>query len=346
MVLIQDQIRVAADKLTSLQALFDKHYYPAARERGMTLLEWRVSPPLLLADGQATIWQRWQVADIGAWWAMRAQAGTPEVAAFWREVDALCDFRERIYLSTGDGAVAGGGEISSFRVPTRGYRETAQLGLKAGTDDDGEAALLESLNQAQSLAGLEAFSLCKNLAPEYAAGHYTLDLLFADAGAARAARESAVWKNHVAPALARYCDICHALTLDTIGAGLRAPNLAGAIKRTAFFRVLPGISPAVKKRFEQDLLEMPAHIPEILNWRLSHAVPVDWNTNDKAWTYVWEQEFESLDDLLGPYMIHPHHWAHIDRWFDPESGVQAIDTNLSHAFSPLHTSLIAREAKS
>jgi hypothetical protein len=70
-------------------------------------------------------------------------------------------------------------------------------------------------------------------------------------------------------------------------------------------------------RFEADLLEMPAHIPQILNWRLSRALPLPWNSAKCApWTYVWEQEFESLDDLLGPYMLHPDHWAYIDRWFD------------------------------
>lgn len=87
-------------------------------------------------------------------------------------------------------------------------------------------------------------------------------------------------------------------------------------------------------------------IPEILNWRLSRAEALPWNQSDVApWTYVWEQEFAKLEDLLGPYMTHPHHWAHIDRWFDPESGIQAVDTRLSHAFSPLQESLIAKESQ-
>jgi len=41
-------------------------------------------------------------------------------------------------------------------------------------------------------------------------------------------------------------------------------------------------------------------------------------------------------------MVHPHHWAYIDRWFDPESGVQIIDTALCHAFAPLAQSFIVR----
>lgn len=345
MVLIQDQIRVPANKLSALQTLFHERYLPAAEQRGMTLLESRVSPPLLLAEGEATLWQRWQVADIGAWWAMRAQAGMPAVAEFWADVDALCNFRERIYLTEDKAPLPGGQDTSRFQVKPGAYRETAQLTLKEGASDADKTALVEALNRAQSLAGLEAFSLSENLAPEYAAGHYTFDLLFADQQHADAARASSIWKEQVEPALAEYCSACHAVTLDTLGAGLRTATLTNAIKRTAFFRVLPGVAPELAKRFEQDLLQMPAQIPEILNWRLSRALPVSWNTNAHAWTYVWEQEFESLDDLLGPYMINPHHWAHIDRWFDPESGVQAIDVDLSHAFSPLSTSLMAIESK-
>ncbi|MCB1844642.1 MAG: hypothetical protein KDI09_16895, partial [Halioglobus sp.] len=95
----------------------------------------------------------------------------------------------------------------------------------------------------------------------------------------------------------------------------------------------------------RDLLDMPLHIPEICNWRLSRASPAPWcRAEDAPWSYVWEQEFAHLEDLTGPYMINPHHWGHVDRWFDPESGVQAIDARLSHAFSPLGSSLLALEA--
>lgn len=346
MVLIQDQITVASDKLDALQQLFRERYVDAAAQRGLTLLETQVSPPLLLANGTATLWLRWKVADVGAWWAMRAQAGTPDVANFWQAVDELSEHRERVYLSgEAQQSLQSAHDISACAVGIRGHRETAQLALKEGITEDDKAALVEALQAAKTLEGLEAFSLAENLAPDYAAGHFTIDLLYRDGQSAGKALASAVWRDKIAPALTRYCEACHAVTLDTIGAGLRASGLSNSIKRTAFFRVLPGVAEDIAKRFEDDLLEMPAQIPEILNWRLSRAQPADWNTNDQPWTYVWEQEFESLDDLLGPYMINPHHWAHIDRWFDPESGVQAIDVDLSHAFSPLADSLITKEAK-
>lgn len=348
MIVVQDRIELSGEQLGAVLALFREHYQPAAAQRGLQFVEMQVSPPLRLRDQPNTLWLRWQVADAGAWWAMRAQSGTPEVAAFWAEVDRHCHARERVYLlPTTDQALPGPEDVSAWTVRSRGHRETAQLALREGISDADRAALLEVLERAgHELPGVEASALGANMAPEYAAGDVTWDLLFADEAAAQAARNSAAWHEQVAPALDRHCRAVHALGMDTLGAGLRQPGLENGIKRTAFFRLLPGVDAETAQRFEADLLEMPAQIPQILNWRLSRARALPWQRSDEApWTYVWEQEYASLDDLLGPYMIHPHHWAHIDRWFDPESGAQAVDVRLSHAFSPLAQSLITREAE-
>ncbi len=346
MIIVQDRITVSAEQLDGLYRLFLDGYRPDAEARGLVFVESLVSPPVKTASAPVSLSLRWQVADPPAWWAMRAQSATPAVAAFWREVDALCVARERTYLMGGEPQTLPSGEdVSGFQAEIRGHRETAQLALR----DDlaaGERARMESVLEAAAaeLPGLELARLAANFAPEYAAGDYTWDLLYPDAAAAGIARESAAWRERILPTLARCCRSVHALGLETLGAGLRRPGLENAVKRTAFFRLLPGMeqrSPA----FESDLLEMPRHIPEILNWRLSRARPLPWNSADCApWSHVWEQEFASLEDLTGPYMMHPHHWAHIDRWFDPESGVQAVDVDLSHAFSPLAESVITAEA--
>ena len=346
MITIQDCLTLSADKLPQLNALFESEYRPAAEQRGMSLIETRLSPPLPLQREAVNLWLRWQVTDVGAWWGMRAMAGTPEVAAFWQKVDALCESRERFYpQDLQQLELVAAQDTAAFQVQTRGHRETAQLALREGISDADVKALRDALNRAAELPGVEAVSVAENLAPEYAAGHYTFDLLFDSRASADAARASQIWTQHIAPALDQHCCAVHAQAMDTIGAGLRAAELSGAIKRTAFFRLLPGTDRDRAQRFEADLLEMPAQIPQILNWRLSRAEPLPWHRSDDApWTYVWEQEFASLDDLLGPYMTHPHHWSHIDRWFDPESGIQAVDARLSHAFSPLSESLITREA--
>lgn len=348
MIIIQDRIDVPASQLERLQTLFAEQYQPQAAARGMHFLETLVSPPLKLLQGACTLWLRWQVADAGAWWAMRLQASHPSVAAFWQEVDSFCVSRERIYLSAEQASGLPAPEaVDGYKVAMQGYRETAQLRLREGIDDSGKAALVSVLQSACiGLPGVTFGHLGANLAPEYAVGHFTWDLLFPDEATAEAARGSDFWQQQVVPALEHYCVAVHALAVDRVGAGMRQPQLHNGIKRTAYFRLLPVATASQAERFEQDLLEMPAHITDIQNWCLSRARVLPWSAPDTPeWSYVWEQEFASLDGLTGPYMTHPHHWAHIDRWFDPESGVQAVDTYLSHAFCPLAESVMARESK-
>tara|TARA_R100000005_G_scaffold26336_1_gene11688 strand:+ start:24745 stop:25794 length:1050 start_codon:yes stop_codon:yes gene_type:complete len=341
MITVQDEIVVKAQHLSAVEALFRTHYREDAEARGMSLQSLQVSPPVAITEAPVTLWLRWTVADPAAWWGMRAQSGTAEVADFWIAVDQQCLSRKRTYLMEPDAADLTLPAPEVAVATSSGYRETAQLQVCDGDADALQQALSLWLPQ---LPGLASSELGKNLAPEYAAGHLTLDLLYPDASTAARAQESDVWRSQILPELSRTCSAVHALALENVGAGLRESSLAGGIKRTAFFRLQSGRDVATAEAFERDLLAMPQHIREIRNWRLSRAVPVAWQQAECApWTWVWEQEFRTVDDLLGPYMVHPHHWAHIDRWFDPESGAQAIDTDLSHAFSPFGSSVLARE---
>lgn len=347
MIVVQDRIEIPGNQLARLQQLFRDRYIGDAAERGLHFTEFMVSPPLILSEAPCTLWARWQVADPAAWWAMRAQSGNPAVAAFWADVDAVCLSRERCYLG-GDSpdALAQPVDVSSFAVSTRHYRETAQLALRDGVTPEQRAEIEGILREGGAdLPGTLGSSLGANFAPEYAAGHYTWDLSYPDRTTADAAQRSATWRESILPALDRYCLTVHALQLDTVAAGLRRPGIANAIKRTAYFRLLPGTTAQQAKDFEQVLLAMPAQIPEILNWRLSRASVLPWDTaHCDPWSYIWEQEFASLDHLLGPYMLHPHHWAHVDRWFDPESGVQAVDVRLSHAFCAIEASVLSADS--
>ncbi|WP_314036305.1 Dabb family protein [Dietzia sp. CH92] len=81
--------------------------------------------------------------------------------------------------------------------------------------------------------------------------------------------------------------------------------------------------------FERALLRMPAHVPQIRAWRLSRTAETSGAT---PWTHVWEQEYDELDGLLGPYMNHPIHWAHVDQWFDPESPRRIVRDRVVHTF--------------
>lgn len=344
MIVIQDRIEVAGSNLPRLQSLLKERYQPGARARGLTLVDELVSPPLRLADQHSVLWLRWTLPHAGAFWSARFQSGTPEVAAFWAEVDRLVAKRERHYLVPGDTALPAPEGTTAYRVQPSAWRETAQLYLRTELSETERTAFAAQLELAGTeLPGIVTAALGQNFVPEHGAGHYTWDLVFPDRATADAARASAFWGKELLPALERHCRARSALGLETIGAGARAPALANGIKRTALFRLLPGVTPERQARFASDTLEMAAHIPAILNWRLSRAVALDWDAPDcTPWSFVWEQEYATLDGLNVDYMVHPHHWAHVDRWFDPESGVQAVDTALCHAFSPLGASVIVR----
>ena len=344
MIVVQDCIEVDASALARLQALFRDGYMPGTEARGLMLIDERVSPPLALADQPNTLWLHWSLADAGAFWAARFASGDPAVVAFWNEVDSFVLRRERHYLAEGAEILPVPQDTRNFQLSPQAWRETAQLYLRDGITDSDRAGLAALLGRAASeLPGVLLTHLGENLVPDYGAGHYTWDLVYPDRATADAARAGAFWREQLVPALDRNCRARSALGLQTLGAGAREPALAGGIKRTALYRLLPGVSVGQQTRFEQDTLEMAAHIPAMLNWRLSRAQPLDWNAAEvAAWSYVWEQEYATIEGLMVDYMMHPHHWAHIDRCFDPESGAQIIDTALCHAFCPLESSVIVR----
>ncbi len=369
MIIVQDRIEVAAGDRARLQARFVDDYLPGAARRGLEFVEAWISPPFDLVDQPITLWLRWQVADIPAWWAMRSAAGEPAVLAFWNSVAKLIISRERRYLVGEPLAAGASGSVmrapeaswpepiatAPFHVTPRGWRETAQLYLRIKSAPTAQKALEETLAAAShELPGVVASWIAANFVADYGAGHLTWDILFPDRETATAARQSSVWRDRIAPALTNACESVCALGLATVGAGLRRPELAKGVKRTALFRALPSTPAEQLERWERDLLEMPAHVPSILNWRLSRAVPLDWSSPNASvtkevgkniWSHVWEQEYDRLEGLTVDYMVHPHHWAHVDRWFDPESGSQIIDTALCHAFSPLSGTILGREAR-
>jgi hypothetical protein len=341
-ILVQDRIELVVADLPRLRALFAEAYLPGATARGLTIAGEHVAPPVRLADQPITLWLRWTLPDVGAFWTARAQSYDPGVAAFWTEVDSFVTARERRYLTAADAALPEPEDTAAHQCDATAWRETAQLYLEPGTGEAERAALQRLLERAGTeLPGIRTAALATNFVPDYGAGHYTWDLVYPDQAAAEAARASAFWQEQVLPALDRHCRARAALGLETVGAGARDPGLTGGVKRTALFRVLPGVPAEAVGRFELDTLEMAAQIPAIRNWRLSRAVALDWDAPEGApWSHVWEQEYAALDGLTVDYMVHPHHWAHVDRWFDLESGSQIVDAALCHAFAPMAKSLI------
>jgi hypothetical protein len=113
--------------------------------------------------------------------------------------------------------------------------------------------------------------------------------------------------------------------------GAPTPNGGGSgtVYRALLLRVLPETDTTSIERFEAELSSMPRYIPTIRAWQLSR---VDDPIGASPWTHVFEQEFSDIDALMGPYLMHPIHWAVVDRWFDPECPDVIIRDRVCHSF--------------
>lgn len=103
----------------------------------------------------------------------------------------------------------------------------------------------------------------------------------------------------------------------------------GTVYRALLLRALPGTDETTIARFEADLQLMPRYVRTITDWQLSR---VEEATGVSAWTHVFEQLFTDADGLMGPYLMHPIHWAVVDRWFDPECPDVIVRDRVCHSF--------------
>jgi hypothetical protein len=104
---------------------------------------------------------------------------------------------------------------------------------------------------------------------------------------------------------------------------------SGTVYRTLLLRVADATEDAVVERFEADLRLLPHYVRTISTWQLSR---VDKAIGASPWTHVFEQDFCDLDGLMGPYLMHPIHWAYVDRWFDPECPEFIVRDRVCHSF--------------
>ncbi len=113
------------------------------------------------------------------------------------------------------------------------------------------------------------------------------------------------------------------------GTPVHCSNKPGTVYRTLLLRVLPDTAAATVARFEHELSLMPRYVSTIRAWQLSRVSEAVGTT---AWTHVFEQEFSDVDGLMGPYLMHPIHWAVVDRWFDPETTDVIVRDRVCHSF--------------
>lgn len=116
------------------------------------------------------------------------------------------------------------------------------------------------------------------------------------------------------------------------GEGTRSRPTIGSVYRALLLRVLPATGLDTVARFEDELRGMPRYVKSITAWQLSR---IDHAIGTTPWTHVFEQEFTDVGGLMGAYLMHPIHWAVVDRWFDPECPDVIIRDRVCHSFCAL-----------
>jgi Stress responsive A/B Barrel Domain len=153
--------------------------------------------------------------------------------------------------------------------------------------------------------------------------------------AAQAVTLDPVWRDQLAPVLAG-CLVT--------GVGYRltraAVRPAGAgIWRALVFRVVPQGFPAPAQDLEAGLLLLGGQVSTIRSWALSRVASVE---GPKAYTHVWEQEFDDHTGLTGEYMTHPLHWGVVDAFFDAESPQYVVDPQLIQVVGAIERSVLVQ----
>ena len=100
---------------------------------------------------------------------------------------------------------------------------------------------------------------------------------------------------------------------------------------------MPHGFPQAARELEEATLLLPRHVPEIRSWALSTVATVE---GPKAYTHVWEQEFDDLDGLTGPYMRTPVHYGLVDAWFDAEYPQYVVDPHVIQVIGDIDSTIM------
>lgn len=211
---------------------------------------------------------------------------------------------------------------SKLIVPTfaPGARDEAMAAIARGAQTLGAASTLF----APTLPGV------------YNGGDAIFRATFADKAAADAAFASEGW-SAARTLLADPSVTVHTDRADFPTGEHGGENPGKGVYRVALFRASVRPTPERLAAFGIQTASLAHYIKSIRRWQIGIAEEAG---GLHAWTHVWEQEYRDLDGLLGPYMLHPAHWAHVERWFDPEYGEWLVDPLLVHSFCAIDEAVI------
>ncbi|BBY61003.1 hypothetical protein MSAR_41390 [Mycolicibacterium sarraceniae] len=301
------------------QAFIDAYlsgYAPGARERGMDLRDVLVSPPILFGDRSNVVTITWSLPSPQAWWQMTWQGRPdPSVAQWWTEISDLVAERSRSVASPAD-------DLDDAEPPappdvSDGVATAGVTRLLDVVESDRER-VLSALRAATEASGALRALVQPTLPGSRNGGDILVHIRFPDHHA---------WNDTDFAHVLRDPAITHVNGVTYRGTPRRRGT--GTVYRTLLVRVSPEASEEQVAAFERELAMMPRYVSTITAWQLSR---VDDAVGTSDWTHVFEQEFTDVDGLMGPYLMHPVHWAVVDRWFDPETTDVIIRDRVCHSF--------------
>jgi hypothetical protein len=200
------------------------------------------------------------------------------------------------------------------------------------------AALTAALSAAGESPLVRRAMLQPTLPGVFNGGDYIWHLQFADEPGYRAWRIDPKGGRAAESVLADVALVSH---VDSAAYRGGRSGSKGELKRGAYRTLLLSVhrapSQAAITQFDIETYEMGLYIPTIINWQVSRVVEA---SGARPWTHVWEQEYADIGGLHGAYMLHPHHWGHIDRWYDPECTDFMVDSHLCHTFCDFEGAVI------
>jgi hypothetical protein len=317
-VFVIDRIVTAPGRAQTFIDAYLAGYAPGARERGMTLQDMLVSPPIWFDDQSNVVTITWSLPSPEAWWQMtRKGRGDPSLGQWWDSIADLIIGRHRSVAAPPD-KVAPPGDSAPARPSSA--PETATLGVTRLLDvaETDRVRILAALRQAASNSGAITYVVAPTLPGSRNGGDILAHLRFRDQNS---------WDQSTFDDALADPAITHVNGATYRGTALRRG--IGTVYRALLLRIPPEVDPITVAAFERELAMMPRYISTIAAWQLSR---VDAAIGTSDWTHVFEQEFISVEGLTGPYLMHPIHWAVVDRWFDPETTDVIVRDRVCHSF--------------
>jgi hypothetical protein len=316
------------------QAFIDAYlsgYAPGARERGMDLRDVLVSPPIWFDDRPNVVTITWSLPSPHAWWQMTWQGRPdPAVPRWWGSISDLVIERSRDVATAAENV---GTDHAAPQLPVAVAGATT-LGVTRLLDiaASERGRVLNTLRVAAQRSGALGVLVEPTLPGSRNGGDIVVHLRFTN----RDAWEASGFDDALSdPAILHINGVIYQ--------GSPMVRESGTIYRTLLLRVPPEVDAATVATFEHELAMMPRYVPTITAWQLSR---VDDAVGASGWTHVFEQEFTDVDGLMGPYLMHPVHWAVVDRWFDPETTDMIVKDRVCHSFCDAKSPVLSAPSQS